>query len=271
MSGRLPSIAEVLDDASELVAAVASPWAGLLWLTAVPLRLAQAHFAARLAELGTEARAYGDHLHGLAVAATLALLLSLWGRAVFARACSQRLRSLETPGKEALRLPAAALASYACAALAIEAAFWATALAVVTVPALALVAGLAAVTSPRLDGPGLLRPFALVAQGAGRVGPLLGLLAVFGVAFLLAALNLFVLVQVGLWLAGGVASFDVARWQGVLGVSNPRLLLVVAAGAWLLVEPWWLASLAVHVHKQRSRATGEDLRLWFERLRRAAP
>jgi hypothetical protein len=46
---------------------------------------------------------------------------------------------------------------------------------------------------------------------------------------------------------------------------------VVAAGAWLLVEPWWLASLAVHVHKQRSRATGEDLRLWFERLRRAAP
>jgi hypothetical protein len=271
VSGRAAALAEVLDDASDLVAAVASPWAGLLWLTAVPLRLAQAHFAARLGELGPEARGYGDHLHGLAVVATLAFLLSLWGRAAFARACSQRLRSLETPGREALRLPAAPLASYACAALAIEAAFWATALTLVAVPFLALVAGLAAATSPRLEGPGLVRPFVLVAEGAGPVGPLLGLLVVFGVALLLAAANLVVLVQAGLWLAGGLASFDVARWQGVLGLSNPRLLLVVAAGAWVLVEPWWLASLAVHVHRQRSRSTGEDLRLWFERLRGTAP
>jgi len=155
------------------------------------------------------------------------------------------------------------------AALAIEVAFYATALAVVTIPALALVAGLAAATSPLVERPSLFRPFSVLSGSAGRAAPLAGLVFVFGAAFLLAALNLLVLVQVGLWLAGGVAGLDVARWQGVLGVSNPRLLLVVAAGGWLLVEPWWLAALVAYVHALRARTSGEDLRLWFERIRSA--
>jgi hypothetical protein len=264
-------LAEILDDASELVSAVMTPWAALLWLTAAPLRLAQAHFVARLGELGKDAAAYGDHLHGLAIATGLALVVSLYGRATFARACSTRLRSLETPGFEALRVPAAAFASYVYAALAIEAAFFATLVTFVTAPALAIAAGLAAATSPQIERPGLLRPFALIAASGGRVGTLLGLLVVFGIAALLAAVNLLVLVQAALWLAGGVAGFDVVRWQALLGAGSPRLLLVVAAGGVVLVEPWWLASLVVFVHDARSRATGEDLRLWFERLRSAAP
>ncbi len=269
MSERGVALGEVLDDASELASAVMTPWVALLWLTAAPLRLAQAHFLARLGELGTDARAYGDHLHGLATATALALVVSLWGRATFARACTLRLRSLETPGWKALRIAPAALATYVYAALAIEAAFFATLLAFVTAPALALAAGLAAATSPQIERPGLLRPFALVAASGSRTGALLGLLVVFGIASLLAALNLFVLVQAGLWLAGGLAGFDVVRWQALLGPGNPRLWLVVAAGGWLLIEPWWLASLVVYVHKLRSRATGEDLRLWFERIRSA--
>lgn len=269
MTAPAPALGEVLDDASVLVARVATPWVGLLWLTAAPLRLAQAHFAARLAELGAEAGAYGDHLARLALVTTAFFLVSLWGRAAFVRACTRDLGAGDEAGRERLRLPAASLAAYAGAALAVEAAFYATALAVVTVPVLALVAGLLAATSPLVERPSLLRPFSAVSASAGRAGPLVGLLLVFGAAFLLAAVNLLVLVQAGLWLAGGVAGLDVVRWQAVLGVANPRLLLAVAAGAWLLVEPWWLAALVVHVHSLRARSTGEDLRLWFERLRRA--
>jgi hypothetical protein len=264
-----PALSEILDDAGALVPRVAAPWAGLLWLTAAPVRLAQAHFAARLVELGDEAGAYGSHLADLALVTTALFLLSLFGRAAFARACTRDLGAGDEAGRERLRVPAGSFAAYAGAALAVEAAFYATALAVVTVPALALVAGLLAATSPLVERPSLVRSLSVFSASAGRAGPLAALVLVFGAAFLLAALNLVVLVQAGLWMAGGVAGFDVARWQGVLGVANPRLLLVVAAGAWLLVEPWWLAALVVYAHSLRARSTGEDLRLWFERLRSA--
>jgi hypothetical protein len=263
-------MSETLDDASELASAVAAPWAGLLWLASAPLRLVQAHFVARLLELGPDARAYGDHLHGLALAAGAALLVSLYGRAVFTRACRLQLRSRETPGREALRIPPAAFAGYVYAALAIEAAFFATLLAFVTAPVLVIVAGLAAATSPELERPGLLRPFAVIAASARHVGPLVGLLAVFTIAALLATVNLFALVEVGLWLAGGVAGLDIVAWQAVLAPGNPRLWLVLFAGGVLLVEPWWLASLVVFAHERRARASGADLRLWFDRLRSAA-
>jgi hypothetical protein len=264
-----PTLGEILDDASELVARVAAPWAGLLWLTAAPLRLSQAHFAARLAELGSDASGYGNYLQQLAVLTAAFFLLSLWGRAAFARACARRLRGGDQAVRESLRVPAGSFASYVYAALAIEAAFYATALAVVTIPALALVAGLAAATSPLVERPSLVRPFAVISSSSTRVAALVGLLFVFGAALLLTAVNLLVLVQVVLWLAGGVAGFDVLRWQGVLGPSNPRLLLVVAAGSWLILEPWWLASLVVYVHALRARTSGEDLRLWFKRIRSA--
>jgi hypothetical protein len=269
VSAPAPALGEILDDAGALVARVPAAAVGLLWLTAAPLRLAQAHFAARLAELGDEAGSYGDHLGGLALVTAALFLVSLWGRAAFARACTRDLGAGDEAGRERVHVPAGSFAAYACAALAVEAAFYATALAVVTVPALALVAGLLAATSPLVERPSLLRPFSVLSSSAGRTGPLAGLVLVFGAAFLLAALNLVVLVQAGLWAAGGLAGLDVARWQGVLGPANPRLLLVVAAGAWLLVEPWWLAALVVYVHSLRARASGEDLRLRFERLRSA--
>jgi hypothetical protein len=269
VTSKAPALGEILDEASELVTLVAAPWVGVLWLTAAPLRLFQAHFAARLAELGNQAGAYGDHLRSLALITGTFFVVSLWGRAAFARACVRRLRAGDEAGPDPSRVPAASFAAYACAALLIEAAFYATALAVVTIPVLALVAGLAAATSPLVERPSLVRPFATVAASARHTGPLAGLVLVFGSAFLLAAVNLGVLAQVALWLAGGVAGFDVARWQGVLGVANPRFLLVVAAGGWLIVEPWWLAALVVYVHALRARRSGEDLALWFARIRSA--
>ena len=123
MSAPAPAIGEILDDATALVARVGAGVVGLLWLTAAPLRLAQAHFAARLAELGDEAGAYGDHLGALALATAALFLVSLWGRAAFARACTRDLGAGDEAGRERLFVPAGSFAAYAGAALAVEAAF----------------------------------------------------------------------------------------------------------------------------------------------------
>jgi hypothetical protein len=95
------------------------------------------------------------------------------------------------------------------------------------------------------------------------------MLLIFAAAFSLAAVNLYFVFQIGLWLAGGFADLDTARWLGLLSPRNPRFLCVLLAGGCLAVEPHWLASLVVYVHESQSRGSGEDLRLWFERLRRA--
>jgi hypothetical protein len=265
-----PGLGEILDDANALVVRVGAPWTGLLWLTAAPLRLAQAHFVARLLELGREAGAYGHYLGGLALVTSLLFLVSLFGRAAFARACTRSLAGVEPAARTTLRLPVGSLVAYAYVALAIEAAFYASALIVIGLPALAILAGLAAASSPLVERPSLVRPFAVLSTSGTRVGPLVGLALVFSAAFLLVAVNGLLLVQAGLWLAGGVAGFDVVRWQGLLGSSNPRFLLVLAAGSWLAVEPWWLAAFVVYVQSLRARSSGEDLRSWFERLRSAA-
>jgi hypothetical protein len=261
------SVGEIVDDAGELVATVAVPWMGLLWLTALPLRLGQAHFAARLVELGAEARQYGDHLGELAFGLAVAFLVSLWGRAVFVRACALRLRGLADPGTAPLRLPAVAFLSYVYMALLVEVAFYLTCFTLVTVPFFVLVAGLAAATLREDEAAGLLRPFARVARQGAQALPLTGLVVVFAAALVLAAINLFFVFQLGLWLAGGVAGADTTRWTGLLAASNLRFRYVLLAGAGVVVEPFWLAALVVYVHKLESRTTGEDLRLWFGRLR----
>ena len=89
----------------------------------------------------------------------------------------------------------------------------------------------------------------------------------FAAALVLAAINLFFVFQLGLWLAGGVIGADTTRWTGLLAASNLRFRYVLLAGAGVVVEPFWLAALVVYVHKLESRTTGEDLRLWFGRLR----
>lgn len=268
---RNPPLGEVLDDAGELVPALLAPWVGLLWLTGVPLRLVQAHFAATLLELGGEAADYGRHLDGLARWTVLALLLSLWGRAVYCRACTLWLRGALPPGSGSpLRVPAASLAGYAVVALAAEVAFFATAPAVATLPALAIVAGVAAACSPLIERPGPFAAMATVFTRARHVGPLVALWAVSACAFVLTAANLLVLSQAAAWLLSAAAGAEAVRWQALLAPGNPRLLLVLSAASLLLVEPWWLAALVVHVHKRDARRTGEDLRLWFERLRSAA-
>ena len=265
------SAIEVLDDSADAVTRVAAPWVGVLWLTALPLRLLQAHFIARVTDLGPSAALYGDHLRQLALAALGALLLSLWGRAVFVRACGLGLRPEPLSSRHILRVPAAGLACYVYSALLLETLFFALGWTIVALPLLIALAGLAAAALPLYERPGLVAPLRVLATQLGTRGTLAALVLVFATALLVAFVNLYFLFQLGFWLAGAVPGLDPTPWTPLLRIGHLRFVLVLSAGALLAVEPFWLGACVVYVHKLRARHTGEDLRLWFERLRSEAP
>lgn len=267
MSKRSLPISEVLDDAADLVARVFAPWVGVLWIASVPLRLLQVHFAGRLIEMGSEARSYGNHLYGIALAATAAFVLSTAGRAFYVRACVWGLRSSGVPGRESLRGSFPGLVTSVYAALLIEVLFFASAFTFVAIPLLVLIAGLAAATSPLTTRAGLLEPFRLIGRQGAQGKVLLALVVLFAIALFLCMLNLYFAFQIGLWLLAGIPGLDLTAWHVRLALGNPGFWLVLTAAGCLLVEPYWLASLVVYVHKVQSRQTGEDLRLWFDTLR----
>jgi hypothetical protein len=267
VSAARPGLAEVLDEGADLVRAGGSSFVGLLVLTALPLRLGQAHFAARVVELGDQAAAHGDHLRFLALALSGALVLSLFGRAVFVRALSLRGRMAEAPAGAAFRLSAAGFAAYVVLALLLEAAFYATCLLGLLAPVFVVLSGLLAALSLRLERAGLVEPLRHLGRFSAHGVPLVGLLLVFAAAFGLAVVNLYLLFRLGLWAASGLPGFQAAAWSGLLEPGNPRFLCALLAGGILLLEPYWLASLVAYAQKLESRKTGEDLRLWFARLR----
>lgn len=263
------SVADVLDDAGDLPSLVAAPWIGVLWLTALPLRLAQAELASRLVALGGDASRYGDLVLALAALTTAALFLATAGRAVFARACLLAIRTGTPPGREALAVGLTPLLSHLFLALLAEALFYALCLTVVLVPLTVTLSALAAAVAPLAERPGLLPPLKATAAAFARTGTLVGLQLVFAVAFVIAAANVAVAFHAGLWLAGAVPGIDLAAWANRLSASSPRFVALVLAGACLVVEPFWVAAHVALVHRLRARETGEDLRAWFERLRAA--
>src|SRR5688500_17598061 len=149
------SAADVLDDAGDLTARLLAPWAGVVWLTALPLRLLQAQMLALAVELEAQAAAHGDVLRALGAAMVAAVVLAAWGRSVFVRACTLGLRHAEVPARAALRVPAPALAAHVLLALALELMAWALALTVMAPMVAVVLAGLAAATTSSQERPGV--------------------------------------------------------------------------------------------------------------------
>jgi len=274
-------------------------WAAVLALASLPLRLLEVHFANRLLQLGAHAGGHLHHLLSISWLVTIALLPALCGRAVFARACAMALQSgSRVSPRLALRLPPAGLAGYLYAAMVWTGLFQALGWMILPLPLLALGSGLAAATAPLTgdagdandaggaggaggagDGggtggggapparPGPLASLAHALRGAPPAATCVGLAVTFGAALGVAALNLYALVRLCLWLAGGVSGLDLAPWSLVLGAGNRHFLLLLAAGAVALVEPFWLAALVVGVRAARARESGEDLVARFAELR----
>jgi hypothetical protein len=270
LSSAAPALTELVDEAEEVVLRVMAPWTGLLWLTALPYRLLVVHFVDRLFALGDEAVGYGDHLEAIAAAVSAALVLWLAGRVIFVRACREALRHGARPGREVFRIEWGSALTYLYAALVIEILFVASAWMVAPAPIFILLSGLAAALSGGFPAAALVAPWREIGKHLRHPALLLGTALLFTGAFAVALVNLFFLFAAGAWLAGAWPGVETGAWDGVLSHRNRSFWLVLMAGAALVVEPFWLGTLTVHVQRAASRETGEDLRTEWQRVRTGA-
>jgi hypothetical protein len=265
---RAPGAIAALDEGIDVVTQLPA-WLGVLWLTALPSRFLFAAFLVQLVTLGASAEGEGRSLLVLAYAALALWLPSLYGRQVFLRSCRRTMEGEGAATWAGLRVPLGELAGAMLAALLVEVTFWALSFTVLVPVAMVAGGALAAVAAPR-GGPGLLSVLREMAAGSGRFLTLGVLLLFFLLALLLAALNLHLLFALSVWLLGSVAPIDAPVWGHLLELQNPLYLAVLGVGATLLVEPFWLAAVTVHVERVRSQQSGEDLRQAFEDIRRQA-
>lgn len=260
------STTSVLDESASIVRATASPWVGLLLITSLPYRFMQAVFADRIIELGSNASQYGDVLRTTADFTCLAFLLSLWGRAVYARACRLTSASGAAPGREALRVPLAAMASYVLVASIAESVTYLLFVTVIGIAIGAILSGLAVGTMELNDSPGVLGPLRRLARYGKETRVIVALAFVFFCAFIVALLNMAALFAGCLELLSTIGGWDAPRWHILMSFSNRRYILMIIAGALLVIEPFWIAANVLLVRKTGVAESGDDLRVWFEEL-----
>jgi hypothetical protein len=264
------STTSVLDEAADVVSLTAAPWAGFLIATSLPYRFLQALFLDQLIEVGSGAARYGNLLGATANMTVLTILLALWGRAVYARVCRLAMSRGTAPGRDAWRVPAAALASYVLTASATMLVGYVTLFTVAGFVVAVMVAGLAVGTIELNEQVSLTRPFRHIVRHSNRMGILFSLLFVFFCALFVALMNVAAASQIATWLAGAVAGFDAPNWNLLFSPGNRRYVLLLFAGAIVLVEPFWVAAHVVYVRKAGAEERGDDLRAWFEEVKGAA-
>lgn len=263
------SITSVIDEATEVVSMTAAPWAAVLVATAIPYRFLQALFFDQLIEVGKDASQYGNLLGGTANLTVAAILLALWGRAVYARACRLAMGRGTTPGREVWRVPAAALFSYFLTSSVILVAGTISVFTCLGIWIVAIVAGLAIGTMELNERVSLLEPFRLMRRYT-RSAILVGISFVFFCALFVALVNLAAAFGLGVWALSAIGGFDAPRWQLLFTGGNRRYMFMIIAGAIIAVEPFWVAAHVVFVRKAGAQERGDDLRAWFEELRRTA-
>jgi hypothetical protein len=128
-------------------------------------------------------------------------------------------------------------------------------------------AGLAIGTMELNDRVSLVRPFQLMFRYTRHMRIPFALSVVFFCGLFVALANLAGAFSVGTWVAGALGGFDAPHWQTLFG-SNRRYILMLCAGAFAAVEPFWIAAQVVYVRKAGVEESGDDLRTWFEELRR---
>lgn len=263
------SITSVLDEATDVVSATAAPWAAVLVATALPYRFLQALFFDQLIEVGKQASQYGRLLGGTANLTVASILLALWGRAVYARACRLGMSRSGAPGREVWRVPAASLVSYFLTSSVILVAGTISAFTCFGLLIVAMIAGVAIGTMELNERISVIEPFRLIRRYARPV-TLIGLCFVFFCAFFVALVNVASAFGLGVWALTAIGGFDAPNWELLFSGNNRRYMLMLAAGAFVAIEPFWVAAHVVFVRKAGAQERGDDLRTWFEELRRTA-
>lgn len=247
-----------------------APWTAILALTVLPYRFLQAVFLDQLIEVGGKASHYGNLLGATANATVVLILIAFWGRAVYARACRLAAGRGASPGREAWRVPRAAFASYVLTGSAALLAGSITSVTVIGVVVAVIFAGLAIGTMELNESVSVRTPFRIIARHARSIGIPFALVLVFTCAVVIAFVNLLASFQLGVWLASAVGGFEAPHWNLLFDLGNRRFTLMLFAGALVIVEPFWIAAHVVFVRKAGAEERGDDLRTWFEELRRAS-
>jgi hypothetical protein len=263
------STTSVIDEAAEVVSMTAAPWAALQIATALPYRFLQALFLDQLIEVGADASKYGHLLGTTANMIVATVLLALWGRAVYARTCRLAMARGANPGREVLRVPPAALLSYILTASTAILLGYVSLVTVFGFLVAVMFAGAAVGTIELNERVSLGRPFAHVFRYTKTVRIPVALVLVFFCALGVAFVNLIAAFQLCAWLATALGGFDAPGWQVLFTGENRRFILMLCAGALLIVEPFWIAANVVFVRKAGAEESGDDLRTWFEELQRA--
>ena len=263
------STTSVLDEAAEVVRLTA-PWTALLVLTAIPYRFLQAMFLDQLIEAGGNAAHYGHLLGATANLIVATVLLAFWGRAVYARACRLAMARGAAPGRTAWRVAPAAFVSYVLAASMLMFAGYLALFTILGFAVTVMFAGLAIGTMELNERAGILSPFRIIVTHARNIAVPLALVFIFFCALLVAFVNLWATFNLGKWLVSSIGGFDAPRWPLLFGAGNRRFMLILVAGAIMIVEPFWIAAHVVFVRKAGAQESGDDLRAWFAELRRAS-
>jgi hypothetical protein len=260
----------VLDEAADVVSMTASSWAAVQIVTALPYRFLQVIFLDQLFETGPTASHYGNLLGTTANITVVTILIALWGRAVYARACRLALSRGVAPGREAWRVRPAALASYILTASTAMIVGYISLFTIFGYVGVLIFAGMAVGTIELNERASLFGPFANIFRYTKRMGVPLALVFVFFCAMFVAFVNLAAAFELGKWLAGAAGGFDAPNWQQLFTASNRRYILMLFAGAVVIVEPFWIAAHVIFIRKAGAEESGDDLRTWFDELRRTA-
>ncbi len=260
------SVTSVLDETTDVVAA-AAPWASVVILTSLPFCFLAVVFTERVLELGEEAKHYGNALTSLAALTIAAFIVSLWGRAVWARACRLTRSRGATPGTEVFRLPPVAFVSYLYTGAFAALLSLVGNLTIVAIPATIAFSGLAIGTMELNERPSIVQPLKLIARHSKNTRIILALIFVFLVGLVIAAVNLYATFAAALWLGHAFSGFDLSRWDTLLGFRNPHFRWLLLAGAVVAVEPFWVAANVVLVSDADIVESGEDLLRWLEEVR----
>jgi hypothetical protein len=263
------STTAVLDEAADAVRLTAAPWGGLLIITSLPYRFAQAIFADRLLELRGDAVHYGNYLGSLASLTMIAFVISRFGRLVFARAVNHAFEAGEGAGATPLRVSPALFLNYVYTSAIAELISIATMITCIAPLLATMLSGLAIGTAELNDQPSLVAPFRRIGRYGRDLKVVAALVLVFGCAFFVAAVNILAAFGIGMWLASSVGGWDLHRWTILMSFANHRFVVMMIAGAVLALEPFWIAAHVTLVRKAGAEESGDDLRAWFEELRNA--
>jgi hypothetical protein len=262
------STTSVLDEATDVVSMTGPSWIGLVVLATLPLRYLQAIFLDQLIELRGNATHYGNLLGATANLIVLSVLIAIWGRAIYARACRLSLTRHGAPGRAAWRVPVAALASYVLTYSAAALMGYASLFTCIGTFVAVIFSGVAIGTIELNERASLTGPFKLILRYMRHVRILVSLLLVFVCGLAVAMVNLAGAFSIGKWAATALGGFDAPQWQTLFG-NNRRYLLMLIAGGLAAIEPFWIAAQVVYVRKAGAEERGDDLRSWFEELRRS--